>query len=88
MEISIRNLVHLIVQLTRYEGEVRWDTTKPNGQPRRALDTSKAARLFDFRARTPLEEGLRGTIAWYEEIRRRRAVTCEDPVGETARKRG
>jgi GDP-L-fucose synthase len=69
LEISIRDLVRLIAELTGYKGEVTWDTTKPNGQPRRALDTSKAERLFDFRARTPFQDGLRRTIAWYEETR-------------------
>lgn len=69
LEISIRDLVRLIAQLTGYKGEVTWDTAKPNGQPRRALDTSKAERLFDFWARTPFQDGLRRTIAWYEETR-------------------
>jgi GDP-L-fucose synthase len=65
MEISIRDLVDRIVQLTGFKGEVVWDATKPDGQPRRVLDTSKARQLFGFEARTPFEEGLRRTIEWY-----------------------
>jgi len=67
MEISIKDLVHLIAQLTGFEGEIVWDTSKPDGQPRRCLDTSKAERLFGFRAGTPFEEGLRRTVQWYEQ---------------------
>lgn len=69
-EISIRDLVDLIVRLTGFEGKVVWDTTKPNGQPRRLLDVSKAEKEFGFRAKVGLEEGLRQTIAWYQEFRR------------------
>ncbi|MCP4965280.1 MAG: GDP-L-fucose synthase [bacterium] len=65
-EITIRELVELIAKLTRYEGNVVWDTTKPDGQPRRKLDTTKAAQLFDFEAGTALEEGLTKTIGWWE----------------------
>jgi GDP-L-fucose synthase len=64
-EISIKDLAGLIARLTGFEGELVWDTTKPNGQPRRALDVSRAERLFGFRAGTPFEEGLRKTIEWY-----------------------
>ena len=64
-EITIRRLVDLIGELTGYQGEIRWDTTKPDGQPRRMLDTSRARRLFGFEARIPLEEGLRRTIEWW-----------------------
>lgn len=64
-EISIKDLANLIARLTGFEGEIVWDTSKPNGQPRRALDTSRAEKFFDFRANTPLEEGLRRTIEWY-----------------------
>lgn len=67
MEISIRDLAHLIARLTGFEGEVVWDTSKPDGQPRRYLDTSKAERLFGFKAQTSFEEGLRKTIEWYRE---------------------
>jgi GDP-L-fucose synthase len=66
-EISIRDLVALIADISGFSGEIRWDTTRPNGQPRRRLDTSRAEQLFGFRARTPLREGLEKTIAWYRE---------------------
>jgi GDP-L-fucose synthase len=66
MEISIKDLVQMICRLTGFTGEVIWDTSQPNGQPRRCLDTSRAAALFGFRSRTPIEEGLRRTIQWYE----------------------
>ena len=65
-EITIRELVELIAGLTRFEGEIRWDPTKPDGQPRRALDTSRARERFGFVARTSFEDGLRSTIEWYE----------------------
>ncbi|KAA0231883.1 GDP-L-fucose synthase [candidate division KSB1 bacterium] len=68
-EISIKNLVEMIAHLTGYEGQIKWDTTRPNGQPRRALDTGKAEKLFGFKAEMPLEEGLRRTIEWYEQTR-------------------
>jgi GDP-L-fucose synthase len=64
-EISIRDLAASIAQLTGYEGEIVWDASRPNGQPRRMLDVSRAEALFGFRARTPLREGLERTIAWY-----------------------
>ncbi len=61
-EISIRDLANLISRLTGFHGRIIWDTTKPDGQPRRGLDTSMAKRLFGFSASTPLESGLRKTI--------------------------
>jgi GDP-L-fucose synthase len=64
-EISIRDLVYLIKELVGYGGEVEWDTTKPDGQPRRCLDTSRAWREFEWRARTPLRDGLQRTIDWF-----------------------
>jgi len=64
-EITIRDLVDLIVRLTGYEGEIVWDSTKPDGQPRRALDTSRARDAFGFTSGTPFEDGLRETIGWY-----------------------
>lgn len=67
MEISIRELMHLIARLAGFEGEIVWDASRPDGQPRRCLDTSRAEQLFGFRAGTPFEEGLRRTVAWYEE---------------------
>lgn len=69
MEISIKDLAHLIARLTGFEGEFVWDTSKPNGQPRRALDVSRAEKFFGFRAQVPFEEGLRRTIEWYREHR-------------------
>ncbi len=68
-EIKIRDLVALIARLCRFEGELVWDATKPDGQPRRMLDTSKALREFGWKARIPFEEGLRETIEWYERNR-------------------
>ena len=65
-EVLIRELVELIARLTRFEGEIRWRTDKPDGQPRRCLDVTRAFEKFDFRAKTSLEEGLRRTIEWYE----------------------
>ncbi len=64
-EISIRDLATRIAALTGFTGCIRWDTAKPNGQPRRCLDVSRAEREFGFRARTSLEDGLRATIDWY-----------------------
>jgi GDP-L-fucose synthase len=64
-EISIRDLAELIVCLTAFKGTIRWDTSKPNGQPRRCLDVTRAEREFGFRATTPLEQGLEETIRWY-----------------------
>ena len=66
VEILIRDLVPLMARACRFEGRVRWDPTKPNGQPRRMLDTSRALRELGWKARTPFEEGLRETVAWYE----------------------
>jgi len=64
-EIYIKDLVYLITRLTDFGGKVRWNTTKPDGQPRRCLDSSKAEREFGFKAKTGLVEGLRRTIEWY-----------------------
>ena len=64
-EISIRELAELIAELTGFTGEITWDESMPNGQPRRSLDASRAKELFGFEARTPLREGLERTIAWY-----------------------
>jgi GDP-L-fucose synthase len=64
-EITIRDLVELIARLTRFEGEIRWDATKPDGQPRRALDTSRARERFGFAAGMSFEDGLRRTVDWY-----------------------
>lgn len=67
MEISIKDLAQFIAKLTGFEGEIVWDTTKPNGQPRRGLDTSRAKEFFGFEAEMPFEEGLRRTIDWFKE---------------------
>jgi GDP-L-fucose synthase len=64
-EISIRDLAELIAELTGFDGEIVWDTSMPNGQPRRRLDVSRADELFGFRARTSLRDGLATTIEWY-----------------------
>ncbi len=66
-EIQIKDLARLICKMVGFEGEICWDTSKPDGQPRRCLDTSKAERYFGWKARTSLEEGLRRTIQWYQE---------------------
>ena len=68
-EISIKDLAALIVRLTGFDGKLVWDKTKPNGQPRRALDTRRALEQFGFKAEVDFEEGLRNTIAWYRENR-------------------
>lgn len=65
-EIAIRELVELIAQLTGFRGTIRWDRTRPDGQPARRLDVSRAERAFGFRATTPLRDGLQRTIAWYQ----------------------
>ncbi len=66
-EISIKDLAETIGRLTGFEGEIVWDTSKPNGQPRRALDVTKAKEYFDFEAQMEFEEGLRRTIEWFKE---------------------
>ncbi len=67
MEISIKDLADLVAHLTGFQGEVVWDTSKPNGQPRRALDVSRAKEYFGFQASMPFEQGLRRTIDWYRQ---------------------
>ena len=64
-EIMIKDLVSLIMELTKYEGKILWDTSNPEGQPRRCLESSKAKKEFGFVAKISLEEGLRKTIEWY-----------------------
>jgi len=66
-EIKIKELVELISELTGYENEIIWDTTKPDGQPRRCLVTSKAQEEFGFKAKTDFKEGLKRTIDWYKK---------------------
>ncbi len=66
-EISIKDLVRIIVELTSFKGEIIWDKSKPDGQPRRSLDTTRAFKEFGFKAETPLEVGLKETIEWYRQ---------------------
>ena len=66
-EISIKDLVELIVKLTGFKGKIIWDTSKPDGQPRRCLDTTKTEKEFGFKAKIPFEEGLKRTIEWYRD---------------------
>lgn len=68
-EISIKDLVELIAKLTGFEGKIVWDSSKPDGQPRRCLDTSRAKEYFGFQAHTNFKEGLKKTIEWYKENR-------------------
>ena len=68
-EISIKNLVGLIAKLSGFKGRIFWDKTKPNGQPRRRLDTTKAEEEFGFKAKTSFEEGLKRTVEWYGQVK-------------------
>ena len=69
MEIRIKDLVRLIAELTGFTGEIRWDKSRPDGQPRRSLDVSRAKELFGFEAATDLKHGLKATIQWYKKNR-------------------
>ena len=68
-EVSIKDLVHLIAEMTGFKGHITWDTSKPGGQARRCLDVTRAEREFGFHARTGFEEGLKRTIEWYRQHR-------------------
>jgi nucleoside-diphosphate-sugar epimerase len=68
-EISIKDLAELISELAGFDGKIEWDTSKPDGQPRRRLDTTRAKREFAFEARTDFQKGLKLTIEWYEKCR-------------------
>ena len=81
-EITIRELVEVIARLTRFEGEIRWDASKPDGQPRRALDTSRAREQFGFEAATSFEDGLRWTVEWYERTRDARPSAVASGTGD------
>lgn len=70
-EISIKELVDTIVKLTGFTGTIKWDASKPDGQPRRLLDTSKAEKEFDFKAKTSFADGLKKTVEWYKAERKR-----------------
>jgi GDP-L-fucose synthase len=65
VETSIRETAELVAEVVGFSGEIVWDTSMPNGQPRRRLDASRAAELFGFRAAVPLREGIARTVAWY-----------------------
>jgi GDP-L-fucose synthase len=69
MEITVKDLVTSIARLCGFNGEIRWDSTKPDGQPRRCLDTERAAKLLGWHAQVGFEEGLRRTIEWYRSNR-------------------
>jgi GDP-L-fucose synthase len=73
-EIAIRDLAQMIASEVGFRGQIVWDTTKPNGQPRRCLDVSQAEQLFGFRAVRPLREGISRTVAWFEDCRSRREL--------------
>jgi GDP-L-fucose synthase len=76
MEISIKDLTELVAELTGFEGQIEWDRTKPDGQPRRSLDVSRAREAFGFRAKTDFREGLKRTIDWYVRERRTESQTA------------
>ena len=81
-EMTIRDLTVLVAQLARFEGEIVWDATKPDGQPRRCLDVSRAFNALGFRARTVLEDGLRKTVEWYENwLAEAQAASAEATAG-------
>ena len=68
-EVTIRNLMELVAKAAGFQGKIVWDSTQPDGQPRRCLDVSRAIAEIDFRAQMPLEEGLRKTVEWFEQNR-------------------
>jgi GDP-L-fucose synthase len=72
-EVSIRDLAQRVADLVGFRGAIRWDPSRPNGQARRSLDTSRARQLFGFAARTDFDEGLRETVAWWDSVRSRSA---------------
>jgi nucleoside-diphosphate-sugar epimerase len=79
-EITIRELARQICDLCAFKGELTWDTSKPDGQPRRCLDTSRAKREFGFQATTSFRDGLAETIAWYEKHRQDISGTTEESL--------
>lgn len=80
-EITIKDLVALIAKLTGFKGKILWDTTRPDGQPRRSLYVSRAEKAFGFRAKVGFEEGLRRTVEWYKSATGDRKVKMEDVRG-------
>jgi len=81
-EVVIKDLVELIAKLARFEGEIRWQSDKPDGQPRRQLDTSRAFARFGFSATISLEDGLKKTIAWYEKHSLKSAVASRKSLAD------
>lgn len=77
MEITIKDLTEMIAGLTGFEGAIVWDSSKPDGQPRRSLDTTKAERSFGFQAKTSFEEGLTRTVRWYQRERAKEGAAAE-----------
>jgi len=82
-EITIRDLVQLLTRLMGFRGLVRWDSSKPDGQPRRCLDVTRARRLFGFEAVTGFEEGLRRTVEWYRGQRTGPDARCREPAADS-----
>jgi GDP-L-fucose synthase len=80
-EITIKALVEIIARQTGFRGDIVWDTSKPNGQPRRCLDTTRAQELFGFRAATAFDEGLRRTIDWYRSVNGQPVVAAPEATG-------
>lgn len=78
MEITIQDLVMLISELTGYHGEIHWDRTKPDGQPKRCLDVSRAKKEFGFEAAMPFREGLKRTVEWYLQHNKSKSATAPD----------
>ena len=78
--ITIRDLVQLICRILGYKGRIIWNKTKPDGQPKRVLDVSRARKLFGFKAKTSLESGLRKTILWYKTIYKKTPQGIETPL--------
>ena len=85
-EITIKELVEKIAGLTGFEGELRWDSSKPDGQPRRCLDVSRAKESFGFEAKTPFDEGLKATVEWYRQHRSR--IETQSDTGAHKHSRG
>ncbi|MHC4708251.1 MAG: NAD-dependent epimerase/dehydratase family protein, partial [Planctomycetota bacterium] len=73
-EITIAELVQKIAKITGFQGQIHWDSSRPDGQPRRRLDTSKAKRLFGFQAKTDFDQGLKATIDWYVSQRKSKST--------------